>query len=101
VELLRCRSMGFRAFLIGAEALPSAGRKNTGRFPAGMGALKPAVLPARYVVVGVASALAAAVFWLVYTWPVAVQYLPHFKVEYSNGVGRALQLEVVNETGTP
>ncbi|MCC6020508.1 MAG: hypothetical protein LM577_03980 [Thermoproteaceae archaeon] len=66
-----------------------------------MGALKPAGLPARYVIVGAASALAAAVFWLVYTWPVAVQYLPHFSVEYSNGVGRALQLEVVNETGRP
>ncbi len=57
--------------------------------------------PARYVVAGVASVLAVAVFWLVYTWPVAVQYLPNFKVEYSKGIGRVLQLEVVNETGHP
>jgi len=57
--------------------------------------------PARYVVAGVASVLAVAVFWLIYTWPVAVQYLPNFKVEYSKGIGRVLQLEIVNETGHP
>jgi hypothetical protein len=53
------------------------------------------------VVAGVASVLAVAVFWLIYTWPVTVQYLPHFKVEYSKGIGKVLQLEVVNETGHP
>lgn len=57
--------------------------------------------PARYVVAGVASVLAVAVFWLVYTWPVTVQYLPNFKVEYSKGIGKVLQLEVVDETGRP
>jgi hypothetical protein len=57
--------------------------------------------PVRYVVAGVASVLAVAVFWLVYTWPVTVQYLPNFKVEYSKGIGKVLQLEVVDETGHP
>jgi hypothetical protein len=66
-----------------------------------MEVVKPVGFPARYVVAGVASVLAVAVFWLVYTWPVAVQYLPNFKVEYSKGIGKALQLEVVNETGHP
>jgi hypothetical protein len=66
-----------------------------------MEVVKPVGFPARYVVAGVVSALAVAVFWLIYTWPVAVQYLPHFKVEYSNGIGKALQLEVVDETGHP
>ena len=61
--------------------------------------VKPVGFPARYVVAGVASVLAVAVFWLVYTWPVTVQYLPNFKVEYSNGIGKVLQLEVVDETG--
>jgi hypothetical protein len=64
-----------------------------------MEVVKPVGSLARYVVAGVASVL--AVFWLVYTWPVAVQYLPHFKVEYSNGIGKALQLEVVDESGRP
>jgi hypothetical protein len=64
-----------------------------------MEVVKPVGFLARYVVAGVASVL--AVFWLVYTWPVAVQYLPHFKVEYSNGIGKALQLEVVDESGLP
>jgi hypothetical protein len=64
-----------------------------------MEVVKPVGFPARYVVAGVASVL--AVFWLVYTWPVAVQYLSHFKVEYSKGIWKALQLEVVNETGHP
>jgi len=66
-----------------------------------MEVVKPVGFPARYVVAGVASVLAVAVFWLVYTWPVAVQYLPNFKVEYSKGIGKVLQLEVVNETGHP
>jgi len=66
-----------------------------------MEVVKPVGFPARYVVAGVASVLAVAVFWLVYTWPVAVQYLSNFKVEYSKGVGKVLQLEVVNETGHP
>lgn len=66
-----------------------------------MEVVKPVGFPARYVVAGVASVLAVAVFWLVYTWPVAVQYLPNFKVEYSRGIGKVLQLEVVNETGRP
>jgi hypothetical protein len=61
--------------------------------------VKPVGFPARYVVAGVVSVL--AVFWLVYTWPVAVQYLPHFKVEYSKGIWKALQLEVVDESGRP
>ncbi|MFZ8838604.1 MAG: hypothetical protein ACO2PM_06615 [Pyrobaculum sp.] len=63
--------------------------------------VKPVGFPARYVVAGVASVLAVAVFWLVYTWPVTVQYLPNFKVEYSKGIGKVLQLEVVDETGRP
>ncbi len=66
-----------------------------------MEVVKPVGFPARYVVAGVASVLAVALAWLVYTWPVAVQYLPHFKVEYSKGIGKALQLEIVNETGHP
>jgi hypothetical protein len=66
-----------------------------------MEVVKPVRFPARYVVAGVASVLAVAVFWLVYTWPVTVQYLPYFKVEYSMGIGKVLQLEVVNETGHP
>ncbi|MFZ8840272.1 MAG: hypothetical protein ACO2PM_15440 [Pyrobaculum sp.] len=32
---------------------------------------------------------------------VTVQYLPNFKVEYSKGIGKVLQLEIVNETGHP
>ena len=63
--------------------------------------VKPVGLPVRYVVAGVASVLAVAVFWLVYTWSVTVQYLPNFKVEYSKGIGKVLQLEVVDETGRP
>jgi len=66
-----------------------------------MEVVKPVGFPARYVVAGVASVLAVAVFWLIYTWPVAVQYLPYFKVEYSNGIWKTLQLEVVNETEHP
>ena len=66
-----------------------------------MEVVKPVGFPARYVVAGVASVLAVAVFWLIYTWPVTVQYLPNFKVEYSKGIGKVLQLEVVNETGHP
>jgi hypothetical protein len=66
-----------------------------------MEVVKPVGFPARYVVAGVASVLAVAVFWLVYTWPVTVQYLPNFKVEYSKGIGKALQLEIINETGHP
>jgi hypothetical protein len=49
----------------------------------------------------IAAAALALAAWAAYTWPVTVQYLPHFKVEYSNGIGKVLQLEVVNETGHP
>jgi uncharacterized membrane protein len=34
-----------------------------------MEVVKPVGFPARYVVAGVASVLAVAVFWFVYTWP--------------------------------
>jgi hypothetical protein len=56
---------------------------------------------ARYVVVGAASMLAVALAWLVYSWPVTVQYFPTYAVTYSKGLGQSFELEVVNETGHP
>ena len=56
---------------------------------------------ARYVVVGAASMLAVALAWLVYSWPVTVQYFPTYAVTYSKGLGQSFELEVVNETGYP
>ena len=58
-------------------------------------------LPARYVVVGVVSVLAVALAWLIYSWPVTVQYFPTYAVTYSKGLGQNFELEVVNETGHP
>jgi hypothetical protein len=57
--------------------------------------------PARYVAVGAVSMLAVALAWLVYSWPVTVQYFPTYAVTYSKGLGQSFELEVVNETGYP
>jgi hypothetical protein len=57
--------------------------------------------PARYVAVGAVSMLAVALAWLIYTWPVTVQYFPTYAVTYSKGLGQSFELEVVNETGYP
>jgi hypothetical protein len=66
-----------------------------------MEVVKPVGFPARYVAVGVVSMLAVALAWLVYTWPVTVQYFPTYAVTYSKGLGQSFELEVVNETGYP
>jgi len=66
-----------------------------------MEVVKPVGFPARYVAVGVVSMLAVALVWLVYTWPVTVQYFPTYAVTYSKGLGQSFELEVVNETGHP
>ncbi|MFZ8808436.1 MAG: hypothetical protein ACO2PN_10065 [Pyrobaculum sp.] len=66
-----------------------------------MEVVKPVGLPARYVVVGVVSVLAVALAWLIYSWPVTVQYFPTYAVTYSKGLGQNFELEVVNETGHP
>jgi len=58
-------------------------------------------LPARYVVVGAVSMLTVALAWLVYSWPVTVQYFPTYAVTYSRGLGQSFELEVINETGHP
>jgi len=55
----------------------------------------------RLAALGAGSVLAAAVLWLVYTWPVTVQYFPSYAVTYSKGLGQSFELEVVNETGHP
>ncbi len=65
-----------------------------------MEVFKPVGFP-RYVVVGAVSVLAVALSWLVYTWPVTVQYFPTYAVTYSKGLGQSFELEVVNETGHP
>jgi hypothetical protein len=57
--------------------------------------------PARYVAVGAVSMLAVALAWLVYSWPVTVQYFPTYAVTYSKGLGQSFELEVVNETDHP
>ncbi|MFZ8840163.1 MAG: hypothetical protein ACO2PM_14880 [Pyrobaculum sp.] len=66
-----------------------------------MEVVKPVGFPARYVAVGAVSMLAVALAWLVYTWPVTVQYFPTYAVTYSKGLGQSFELEVVNETGHP
>ena len=66
-----------------------------------MEVVKSVGLPARYVAVGAASMLAVALAWLIYTWPVTVQYFPTYAVTYSKGLGQSFELEVVNETGYP
>jgi hypothetical protein len=66
-----------------------------------MEVFKSVGFPARYVAVGAVSMLAVALAWLVYTWPVTVQYFPTYAVTYSKGLGQSFELEVVNETGHP
>jgi len=66
-----------------------------------MEVVKPVGFPARYVAVGAVSMLAVALAWLVYTWPVTVQYFPTYAVTYSKGLEQSFELEVVNETGHP
>jgi hypothetical protein len=66
-----------------------------------MEVVKPVGFPARYVAVGAVSMLAVALAWLVYSWPVTVQYFPTYAVTYSKGLGQSFELEVVNETGYP
>ncbi len=66
-----------------------------------MEVVKPVGFPARYVAVGAVSMLAVALAWLVYSWPVTVQYFPTYAVTYSKGLGQSFELEVVNETGHP
>jgi len=58
-------------------------------------------LPARYVAVGAVSLLAVALAWLVYSWPVTVQYFPTYAVTYSKGLGQSFELEVVDEASRP
>jgi len=58
-------------------------------------------LPARYVVVGAVSMLTVALAWLVYSWPVTVQYFPTYAVTYSRGLGQSFELEVVDEASRP
>jgi hypothetical protein len=58
-------------------------------------------LPAKYVAVGAVSMLAVALTWLIYTWPVTVQYFPTYAVTYSRGLWQSFELEVVDETGRP
>jgi len=57
--------------------------------------------PARYVAVGAVSMLAVALAWLIYTWPVTVQYFPTYAVTYSKGLWQSFELEVVDEAGHP
>jgi len=57
--------------------------------------------PARYVAVGAVSMLAVALAWLIYSWPVTVQYFPTYAVTYSRDLWQSFELEVVNETGHP
>jgi hypothetical protein len=66
-----------------------------------MEVVKPVGFPARYVAVGAVSMLAVTLAWLVYTWPVTVQYFPTYAVTYSKGLGQSFELEVVNETDHP
>jgi len=66
-----------------------------------MDMFKSVRFPARYVAVGAASMLSIALAWLIYTWPVTVQYFPTYAVTYSKGLGQSFELEVVNETGYP
>jgi len=66
-----------------------------------MEVFKSVGFPARYVAVGAVSMLAVALAWLVYSWPVTVQYFPTYAVTYSKGLGQSFELEVVNETGHP
>ena len=66
-----------------------------------MEVVKPVGFPARYVAVGAVSMLAIALAWLIYSWPVTVQYFPTYAVTYSKGLGQSFELEVVNETGHP
>jgi hypothetical protein len=58
-------------------------------------------LPARYVVVIAVSVLVVALAWLVYSWPVTVQYYPTYAVTYSEGLWQSFELEVVDEAGHP
>ncbi len=64
-----------------------------------MEVVKPVGFPVRYVVAGVTSVLAVALAWLVYSWPVTVQYFPTYAVTYSRGLWQSFELEVVDETG--
>jgi hypothetical protein len=66
-----------------------------------MEVVRPVGFPARYVAVGAVSMLVVALAWLVYSWPVTVQYFPTYAVTYSKGLGQSFELEVVNETGHP
>jgi len=66
-----------------------------------MEVVKPVGFPARYVAVGAVSMLAVALAWLLYAWPVTVQYFPTYAVTYGKGLGQSFELEVVNETGHP
>jgi hypothetical protein len=66
-----------------------------------MEVFKSVGFPAKYVAVGAVSMLAVALAWLVYSWPVTVQYFPTYAVTYSKGLGQSFELEVVNETGHP
>jgi hypothetical protein len=66
-----------------------------------MEVVKPVGFPARYVAVGVASMLVVALAWLIYTWPVTVQYFPTYAVTYSKGLWQSFELEVVDEAGHP
>jgi len=45
--------------------------------------------------------LAVALAWLVYSWPVTVQYFPTYAVTYSKGLGQSFELEVVDEASRP
>jgi hypothetical protein len=45
--------------------------------------------------------LAVALAWLIYSWPVTVQYFPTYAVTYSKGLGQSFELEVVDEAGHP
>ncbi len=64
-----------------------------------MEVVKPVGFPARYVAVGAVSMLAVALAWLVYSWPVTVQYFPTYAVTYNKGLWQSFELEVVDETG--
>ncbi len=66
-----------------------------------MEVVKSVGFPARYVVVGAVSMLVVALAWLIYSWPVTVQYFPTYAVTYSKGLGQNFELEVVNEAGHP
>jgi hypothetical protein len=66
-----------------------------------MEVVKPVRFPARYVVVGAVSMLVVALAWLIYSWPVTVQYFPTYAVTYSKGLWQSFELEVVDEAGHP